>query len=133
MTRLMLPLRLVGLRIASLYYLMFFMFRMYPLLAEELQTIRIGQRSRGIRFDGPWHTRIRASSAIVVPAFGAALRRADRLSAALASRGFDVRRLPGHVLALRFTRRDWGAFIVLAIGWIAWLAGRLLTVHLVLF
>ena len=132
-TRLLLPLRAIGLQVASLYFLMFFMFRMYPILSEELQTIRMGQRSRGVRFDGPWHTRIRASTAIVIPAFAAALRRADRLSAALASRGFDVRRVPREVLSMRFAIRDWLAALLLIAGWTAWLAGRIRPIDLLLF
>jgi energy-coupling factor transporter transmembrane protein EcfT len=132
-TRLSLPLRSLGFQVASLYFLMFFMFRMYPLLAEELQTIRLGQRSRGVRFDGPWHARIRMSAALILPAFGAALRRADRLSAALASRGFDVRRIPRDVLAMRLAPRDWIVILLVTGGWIAWLVGRLGPVDLLLF
>lgn len=132
-TRFLLPLRRLGLQIESVYFLMFFMLRMFPILSEELQTIRLGQRSRGLRFDGPWRTRIRASTAIVIPAFAAALRRADRLSMALASRGFDVRRVPHEVLLLRLRQRDWLVVLLVVGGWVAWTAGRLLPCDLLLF
>jgi energy-coupling factor transporter transmembrane protein EcfT len=132
-TRLLLPLRVLGFPVASMYYLMFFMLRMYPLLMEELQTIRLGQRSRGARFDGPWHTRIRMAAVLIIPAFAAALRRADRLSDALASRGFDVRRIPDDVYLMRFARRDWLTALLISAGWIMWLAARVARVDLLLF
>lgn len=132
-TRLLLPFQAVGLPVASVYYLMFFMLRMFPSLGEEMQTIRLGQRSRGVAFGGPWRTRIRMSAGLIVPAFAAALRRSDRLSDALASRGFDVRRIPASVIALRFSRWDWLVLIVLSAVWIAWVIGRVTPVDLILF
>ncbi len=133
MTRLLLPFGKLGLPVASVYYLMFFMLRMFPLLSQELQTIRLGQRSRGVRFDGPWRHRIRMSAGLIVPAFAAALRRSDRLSDALASRGFDVRRIPASVMELRLSSWDWVMLIVLAAGWAAWAVARLAPVDLLLF
>ncbi|MEW5873636.1 MAG: energy-coupling factor transporter transmembrane component T [Candidatus Zixiibacteriota bacterium] len=120
-TRLLLPLRAVGVKVQTLYHLVFFTTRMAPLIAEELRTIRLGQKSRGIRFEGSLPRRVRASLSLIVPAFASAIRRSERLSLALATRGFDPDRIPASVSDLRFAPPDFLLLIALAAGWIVWL------------
>lgn len=120
-TRLLWPLKAIGVKVESVYYLVFFTARMFPTLTEEIHAVRMGQRSRGVRFDGSWLQRVRLSPAILVPAFAASIRRADRLSMALTSRGFDVHRLPREVRRLHFQPHDWGLLGVIAVGWAVWL------------
>ena len=119
-TRLLLPLQVVGLKVLTIYHLVFFTTRMAPLIAEELRTIKLGQQSRGIRFEGSLRHRVRASLALIVPAFASAVRRSERLSLALATRGFDPGRIPASVSDLRFGPTDIALLIVLVAGWIIW-------------
>jgi len=123
-TRLLLPFRAVGVKVQTIYHLVFFTTRMAPLIAEELRTIKLGQRSRGIRFEGSLPRRVRASLSLIVPAFASAVRRSERLSLALATRGFDPDRIPASVTDLRFALSDILLLTALAAGWIAWLVLR---------
>jgi energy-coupling factor transporter transmembrane protein EcfT len=124
LTRLLYPLRRFGAPIETIFYFVFFLFRMLPFLAAESRTIRYAQAARGIRFDGGLRGRSRAAASLVVPVFAAAGRRAERLALALWARGFDVRRLPRVIGLLRFAPRDFLFSAVLFFGWFAWWWGR---------
>ncbi|MBI3873260.1 MAG: hypothetical protein HY304_09315 [candidate division Zixibacteria bacterium] len=125
-TRMLMPLRFLGFPVASLYYFVFFLLRMFPTLMDESQVIRLAQRSRGIRFNGSIVKRSRASAAVAVPVLAAGLRRSDRLAMSLAARGFDARRIPLAVGAMRFAALDWAVAGVLLLGWGGWVAARLI-------
>jgi energy-coupling factor transporter transmembrane protein EcfT len=48
------------------------------------------------------------------------MRRSERLSLALTSRGFNPSRIPEVVTAQRFGVLDWLILATIVIGWIAW-------------
>ncbi|MEW5701398.1 MAG: energy-coupling factor transporter transmembrane component T, partial [Candidatus Zixiibacteriota bacterium] len=124
-TRTLLLLRRVGVRVETIFYFVFFVLRMFPLLVRESHAIRLAQQSRGIRFSGSLRARWRSLPALLVPVFAAALRRSDQLALALAARGMDVRRTPAMVLALRFRGIDWFLTVAALAGWAVWLWFRL--------
>lgn len=117
MTRLVAPLRRVGIPVANLFYLAFFLSRMAPSLISESRMIIMAQRSRGVSLK-----RWRSYPAIALPMFAAALRRSDAAALVLASRGFDSRRLPASVLELSFSALDVVVICALASIWMIWLA-----------
>lgn len=119
-TRLLWPLKALGVGIESVYYLMFFIARMAPVLTEEAQIIQFGQRSRGLAPASSWYRRVTNSTALIIPVFAAAMRRSERLSLALTSRGFNPSRLPAMVTAQRFGGADWLILIGLIAGWAVW-------------
>jgi energy-coupling factor transporter transmembrane protein EcfT len=125
-TRLLWPLKALGVGIESVYYLVFFIARMAPVLTEEAQIIQFGQRSRGLTVATSWYRRVTGSAALIVPIFAAAMRRSERLSLALTSRGFNPSRIPEVVTAQRFGALDWLILSAIVIGWIAWFFLRLL-------
>ncbi len=119
-TRLLWPLKAIGVGVESVYYLMFFIARMTPALAEEAQIIQFGQRSRGLAPATSWYRRVMNSSALIIPVFAAAMRRSERLSMALTSRGFNPNRIPAMVTAQRFGIADWLILVCLIAGWGIW-------------
>ena len=119
-TRLLWPLKALGAGIESVYYLVFFIARMAPVLIEEAQIIQFGQRSRGLTAATSWYRRVIGSAALIVPVFAAAMRRSDRLSLALTSRGFNPSRIPAVVTAQRFGVLDWLILAAVVIGWTIW-------------
>jgi energy-coupling factor transporter transmembrane protein EcfT len=124
-TRFLAPLRALGIGIANVYYLTFFLSRMIPGLIHESRVISLAQRSRGIGVHlGVWG-RIRSYPAKILPIFASALRRSDSMSLVLASRGFDPSRVPRRVLDLRFVRIDYTALAAIGAGWAIWVFARL--------
>lgn len=125
LTRFLLPLRRVGVAVADLYYLTFFLSRMIPSLLHESRVIALAQRSRGIGSQRGMFGRWREYPARVLPVFASALRRSDSLSLLFASRGFDSSRLPVRVTSLRLEPADFFALAVIGICWSIWLYLRL--------
>jgi energy-coupling factor transport system permease protein len=121
-TRILCPLRYLGVPVEMVFHFSFFLFRMIPFLATEARTIRMAQASRGIKLEGRIGARVRASSALALPVFTAAGRRADQLAVALWARGFDLRRMPTAVLSLRLRVLDYIILGGLATGWVIWTA-----------
>jgi energy-coupling factor transport system permease protein len=125
LTRVLLPVRRLGVPVQQVFYFTFFLLRMLPFLVREARTIRLAQQSRGICFSGSWAVRWRSLPAVILPVFSAAMRRGDQLAMALAARGFDIRRTPATVTILRFRRRDWILATSLLAGWGVWAWSRL--------
>ena len=119
-TRFLWPLKALGVGIESVYYLMFFIARMVPVLTEEARIIQFGQRSRGLAPASSWYRRVTASAALIIPVFAASMRRSERLSLALTSRGFNPSRLPAAVTAQRFGGLDWLMLAGVVTGWAIW-------------
>jgi energy-coupling factor transporter transmembrane protein EcfT len=119
-TRMLWPLKAIGVGIESVYYLVFFIARLAPALVEEARIIQFGQRSRGLLVANSWYRRVTGSVALIVPVFAAAMRRSERLSLVLASRGFNPSRAPAIVTTRRFGGIDWLISAVVLVIWIAW-------------
>jgi energy-coupling factor transporter transmembrane protein EcfT len=91
--RLLAPLGLVRVPVASLAFVLATGLGLVPAMSDELERLRLAQRARRIRrADAGLVARLRADAAIVGPLFVAAFRRAHRLADALAVRGVDPRR-----------------------------------------
>lgn len=125
LTRLLLPLRQLGVPVEQVFYFAFFLLKMFPFLVRETRIIRLAQESRGVVFSGPMIVRWRSFSALVLPVFSSAMRRSDQLALALASRGFDTRYVPAAATMLRLRRGDWVVVTALLAGWGVWLWLRL--------
>jgi energy-coupling factor transport system permease protein len=124
LTRVAGPLGSLGVRIGYLYNLLFFIARLTPALAEEAQIIQLGQRSRGLQQKRYSFRSIKGAVSLILPVFAAAARRSERLSLVLASRGYDPRRVPSSVTALRFRRVDWLLTAAVGLGWVVWALAR---------
>jgi energy-coupling factor transporter transmembrane protein EcfT len=62
---------------------------------------------------------------LIVPAFASAIRRSERLSIALATRGFDPDKIPASVCELAFRASDISILAAVLIGWVVWLVARI--------
>lgn len=85
--RLLRPLARLGLPVGALGTVLSLALRFIPIVAEELERIRMAQRARGVRFDrGPLVQRISAWASVLTPLIVGLFRRADRLADAMAAR-----------------------------------------------
>ncbi len=83
------PLARIGLPVDEASTATYIALRIVPILQEEVRTIVEAQKSRGIDFrTGGIKRRSRALSSILAPAIQATLRKADKLAAAMAARGY---------------------------------------------
>ncbi|MCW2962334.1 MAG: transporter related protein [Thermoleophilia bacterium] len=87
------PLRLLRVPVDELALVTSIGLGFVPVLADELDRLRLAQAARGIGLGvrGPL-TRLRASAMLLVPLFVLAFRRAQQLAEALTVRGYDPRR-----------------------------------------
>jgi energy-coupling factor transport system permease protein len=125
LTRFLVPLRRIGVPVANLYYLTFFLSRMIPSLLQESRMIVLAQRSRSLGSQRSMFGRWREYPARVLPVFSSALRRSDSMALLFASRGFDARRVPARVSALRLGSTDYIALAAIGLCWSIWLYLRL--------
>lgn len=91
------PLGALGVPVGDFGVTLSLALRFVPLVAEELERIRLAQRARGVRFDtGGVISRVRAWAAVVTPLAVSLFRRADALSEAMDARCYTggSRRLP---------------------------------------
>ena len=81
------PLRRLGVHGQELGLVLTLALRFLPTLASEVRAVREAQTARGGSVEtGPLRLRLKAMESLVVPAFAATLRHADRLSLALQAR-----------------------------------------------
>ena len=88
-SRVLRPLQHVKVPVADLSLVLFIAMRFIPILYEEYVLIRNAQVVRGVNFSGSLVSRARASLALLVPVFVAAVNRADDLALALEARGYE--------------------------------------------
>ncbi|MFH1688125.1 MAG: energy-coupling factor transporter transmembrane component T [bacterium] len=105
--RTMAPLARLGLPVGELAMILFIAIRFIPILHQEFVVIRNAQRIRGVDFSGSWLSRLRRTSAIIVPVFMAASQRADELALAIEARGYDGRRPRTAYSRSRFGAQEW--------------------------
>ena len=118
MEHLMKPLRKIKLPVSELAMMMSIALRFIPTFWEELDIIRKAQVARGADFDS-WHLsrRLKFTTALLVPLFISAFRKAEELSVAMESRGYVVGMERTSLNKLQFTTRDYIAIItVLALS-----------------
>jgi energy-coupling factor transport system permease protein len=101
------PLVRVGLPIRELAMVLTIALRFVPILTEEVDRLVKAQESRGAAIRrGPVWARMRGWTAVFVPLFVAAFRRADELATAMDARGFRGTHTRTHLYTLRLQRRD---------------------------
>jgi energy-coupling factor transport system permease protein len=86
------PLKYLRVPVNDLGLIIFAAIRFIPILYDEFSAIRNAQIIRGVSFSGNIITRIKRSSALLIPVFVAALSRADDLAVAIEARGYDGRK-----------------------------------------
>jgi energy-coupling factor transporter transmembrane protein EcfT len=123
--RLLRPLSRVGVPSQDLAVMIAMALRFMPMLLEEYDRLRMAQMARGADFTtGSLALRTRAVAALAVPLLLSSFRRADELAVAMEARGY--RRGPRTTLReLALSRRDLGAFAVMALFFLANLALRM--------
>ena len=90
-TRLLWPLKRLGFPSAEIGMTVSVALRFVPLVSEELERIRLAQRSRGARFDeGSVLARVRVWASVVTPWAVSLFRRADALGESMESRCFGA-------------------------------------------
>lgn len=106
--KLMSPLRRVRFPVGELAMMISIALRFIPTFWEETDKIIKAQISRGADFDS-WHPmrRIRFMTALLIPLFINAFRKAEELSVAMESRGYVVGMPRTSLYELRFSRNDY--------------------------
>ena len=107
------PLRFVRIPVQDLGMILFIALRFIPVLADEVETIRKTQMIRGVQFTGKLRERVKRSTALILPVFFSALRRADDLSVAIYTRGYRSGQPRSSLQPLKFAAID---FIVIGIS-----------------
>jgi energy-coupling factor transport system permease protein len=101
------PLKFVKIPVQDLGMILFIALRFIPVLADEVETIRKTQMIRGVQFTGKLRARIKRSTALILPVFFSALRRADDLSVAIYTRGYRSGRPRSSLQPLKFAAIDY--------------------------
>lgn len=112
--KLMSPLRRIRFPVGELAMMINIALRFIPTFWEETDKIIKAQVSRGADFDS-WHPmrRVRFITAMLVPLFINAFRKAEELSVAMESRGYVVGMRRTSLHELRLSRNDYLALIVI--------------------
>jgi energy-coupling factor transport system permease protein len=113
LARLLKPLRRVGLPVNDLALILFIAIRFIPVLYQEFAAIRNAQMMRGVDFSGSLVSRLRKTTAIIIPVFVAAIGRADDLAVAIEARGYRSDRQRTNYGQVTFGRAEW-LFMLLA-------------------
>jgi len=111
--KLMSPLRSVRFPVGELAMMINIALRFIPAFWEETDKIMKAQISRGADFES-WHPmrRVRFMTALLVPLFINAFRKAEELSAAMESRGYVVGMQRTSLHDLKLSRNDYLALMV---------------------
>ena len=109
------PLKKLHMPVHELSMMMCIALRFIPTLIEETDKIMSAQKARGADFEtGSLIKRAKALVPILVPLFISAFRRADELATAMECRCYQGGEGRTKMKLLRYTRRDFGAFAVIA-------------------
>ena len=109
------PLKKIHMPVHELSMMMCIALRFIPTLIEETDKIMSAQKARGADFEtGSIVQRAKALVPILVPLFISAFRRADELATAMECRCYQGGEGRTKMKLLRYTRRDFGAFAVIA-------------------
>ncbi len=111
------PVRLAGISLRPLEYVLWVAFRTIPVLTTEAVAIKYAQRARGATMGGGITNRMRSIVSTIIPVFAAAIRRSDQFALALRARGFDPYRMTPHRNHGVFRLPDGIVFLLVLIGW----------------
>ena len=110
--RLLSPLKVIKVPVHELSMMMCIALRFIPTLIEETDKIMCAQKARGADFEtGNLLQRAKALVPILVPLFISAFRRADELATAMECRCYQGGEGRSKMKMLRYTRRDYLAFL----------------------
>ncbi len=114
------PLQKIGFPANETAMILSLALRFVPTLLDEARRIRDAQICRGARLDGNVLHKVKGFSAMLIPLFASALRRADNLALAIEARGYRGGKGRTSYFELRFKTADFealsiSALIVLAI------------------
>lgn len=108
------PSKIVGLPSHDLALMISMAMRFVPTILEEVNRIRDAQTARGACFgSGPFLKRIRATASLLIPLILGTVRRADALTLAMESRGYQ-KGPRTYLHELKMTRKDYLAALLLA-------------------
>ncbi|WP_368072459.1 energy-coupling factor transporter transmembrane protein EcfT [Paenibacillus sp. KS1] len=93
-------------------------YRFLPFFKEELRIIQDAHRMRGIERERGWKSKLRAWKRYAIPLLASAIRKSERVAAAMISKGLTGRRGRAYYVKLRVTWKDW-ALLFLLLGGIA--------------
>ncbi len=111
---LLVPLRRLGAWVDDAALALGLTFRFIPALAEEHARIRRAQESRAACFGGGVASRLQANVSVFTPLFAGALRRADSLALAIASRCYGCGETRTCIREYRMQAADWAVLTVVA-------------------
>lgn len=110
------PLKKARVPVGELAMMMNLALRFIPAFWEEMDKIRKAQLARGADFASRHPgRRIKYMTALLVPLFVSAFRRADELAVAMESRGYSVGMERTSLHELRMTTRDWAVLTIVFI------------------
>lgn len=109
-------------------------YRFLPLLETELTQIRAAHRLRGVGEGQGMAGKVQQIHRYTIPLLASAIRKADRVSLAMESRGFGGTHARSYYRVLRTDATDWllacAAILALAaILWVSWQLGLIRTWH----
>ncbi len=108
------PSKIVGIPSHDLALMISMAMRFVPTILDELNRIRDAQAARGACLgSGPFLKRIRATASLLIPLILGTVRRADALTLAMESRGYQ-RGPKTYLRELHMARRDYLAVLLLA-------------------
>ena len=110
------PLRRLGTRVDDAALALGLTFRFIPTLAEEHARIRRAQESRAACFGGGVASRLQAYVSVFTPLFAGALRRADSLALAIASRCYGCGETRTCIREYRMQAADWAVLAVAVVA-----------------
>ena len=110
------PLRRLGTRVDDAALALGLTFRFIPTLAEEHARIRRAQESRAACFGGGVASRLQAYVSVFTPLFAGALRRADSLALAIASRCYGCGETRACIREYRMQAADWAVLAVAVVA-----------------
>jgi len=96
------PLKRFKVPVDDISLILFMAIRFIPVLYDEFNIIKNAQKLRGVNFSGSITSRIRKSSAIIIPVFVGAIGRADELAHAIEIRGYGKSRHRTYFSRTRF-------------------------------
>ncbi len=107
LTRLLRPLERLRIPVSDLGLIIFIALRFIPILYDELVAIRNAQMIRGVDFGGGMFSRIRKTTAILVPVLVGTIGRADELAMAMEARGYQSGKRRSFYSHSKFDGRAW--------------------------
>jgi len=109
------PLQKIGFPAQETAMVLSIALRFVPTLLDEARRIKDAQICRGARLDGGLIWKVKGFSAMLIPLFVSALRRADNLALALEARGYRSGEVRTSYVELKVKVKDLAAIIIVTL------------------